>query len=544
MGWSGTRGRLLALGGTAFAGLLARSGRALGAARLLDGLQIGNGGRLFAGDRATLATVGPTRPTARLRFALLKRARVTLDVLATGQGVRSELPLAGTQSDLGEQILTLGPGEHVLNWTPPPQTTARTYILKLTARSGARTESASAVARVLGIDAAFGARSALPGDTVPLIVSTDAQQLTLQLVRSGPETMPTYADNLINGVPIGDPVTVDWSRNTNAPAPIPVAIGADWPSGVYAAQLQSPDGRLGFAPLVVRPTKPATRIAVVMPTSTWGAYNFYDADGDGWGDTWYARWKTDLVDLARPHSARGVPYRYRSYDLAFQQWLAQTGTVVDQYADEDLDLFASPADLRAAYDLVVFPGHTEYVTSRMYTLIEGYRDLGGNLLFMAANNFFRRVGRQDHTLNLVDEWRNLGRPESALCGVQYIASDRGERRAPFLVVGEDYVPWAFTGTGLHNGSTFGIYGIEIDARAPETPANTFVLATIPDLFGPGRTAEMTYYEHWSGARVFSAGVLDFGGKILLWRGARRLFENVWDQLTGDSTLKAGSRFRA
>ena len=61
-----------------------------------------------------------------------------------------------------------------------------------------------------------------------------------------------------------------------------------------------------------------------MPTSTWGAYNFYDQDGDGWGDTWYARWKTNQADLTRPQPSRGVPYRYRSYDLAFQRWLAQT----------------------------------------------------------------------------------------------------------------------------------------------------------------------------------------------------------------------------
>ncbi len=62
-----------------------------------------------------------------------------------------------------------------------------------------------------------------------------------------------------------------------------------------------------------------------MPTSTWGAYNFYDADGDGWGDTWYARWHTMHVDLTRPHATRGVPYRYRSYDLSFQHWLVTDG---------------------------------------------------------------------------------------------------------------------------------------------------------------------------------------------------------------------------
>jgi N,N-dimethylformamidase beta subunit-like, C-terminal len=170
------------------------------------------------------------------------------------------------------------------------------------------------------------------------------------------------------------------------------------------------------------------------------------------------------------------------------------------------------------------------VTTRLYDLVEAYRDLGGNLLFLSANNFFRRVVRDEQTIDLVDEWRNLGRPESALLGVQYVASDRGERRAPFTVVGADAAPWAFAGTGLANGSTFGLYGIEIDARSPASPPSTEVLARIPDLFGPGRSAEMTYYEHWSGARVFSAGALDFGGQVLLWPETRTLLENVWRRL--------------
>ena len=173
---------------------------------------------------------------------------------------------------------------------------------------------------------------------------------------------------------------------------------------------------------------------------------------------------------------------------------------------------------------------TRIVTKRLYDLVQIYRDLGGNLLFLSANNFFRKVDRRDQLLTLVDEWRDLGRPEAALLGNQYLASDRGQRRAPFTVVGADIAPWAFAGTGLGNGSTFGLYGIEIDARGPASPVNTQVLANIPDLFGPGRTAEMTYYEHPSGARVFSAGTLDFGGQILLWPQTAQLLENVWQRL--------------
>ena len=47
------------------------------------------------------------------------------------------------------------------------------------------------------------------------------------------------------------------------------------------------------------------------------------------------------------------------------------GREVDFYADEDVERFASAAALRAAYDLVVFPGHTEYVTTRLYDLVTG-----------------------------------------------------------------------------------------------------------------------------------------------------------------------------
>jgi hypothetical protein len=300
---------------------------------------------------------------------------------------------------------------------------------------------------------------------------------------------------------------------------------------VYAARLETDDGRVGFAPLVVRPARPKHRVAVVMPTSTWQAYNFYDADGDGWGDTWYARWKKVTVDPTRPHANRGVPYRFRSYDLQFLRWLARGKRAADVYADTDVERFPSAAALRDAYDLLVFPGHTEYVTARLFDLVTGFRDAGGNLMFLSANNFFRRIDRSSRELLLVADWRSLGRPEAALCGVQYLASDRGERQEPFTVTGAAVAPWVFRGTGLRQGDQFGRYGIEIDARAPSSPPRTRVLARIPDLFGNGRTAEMTYYEHRSGAQVFSAGALNFGGQMLLWPETTRIVENVWKRLS-------------
>ena len=91
-------------------------------------------------------------------------------------------------------------------------------------------------------------------------------------------------------------------------------------------------------------------------------------------------------------------------------------------------------------------------------------------------------------------------------------------------------PWLWDGTGLVDGSTFGQfvggYGIEIDATAPQSPPGTLVVAQIPDLFGPGMTAQMSYYETPAGAKVFAAGTLDFGGSATFWP-VKRMLDNLW-----------------
>jgi hypothetical protein len=529
-----TRRRLLELGLLAL-GVVARSRPAFGASRhpLLSSVRVAGGTQPFASDGELLATVSPFggRRRARLHFRLSRPAVVSLDVLQTGQGVASERPVTSGQTGVSSRTYRLEAGAHTLDWTPDPALPPRTYLLRLSAQDGDRKKVQHATVRVLGVDAGFSAGSVKQGGVAGLVVRTDAERLKLQLLHCGVESEQTYANNELKGVPAGEPVVHDWSRRQNAPAALYVPFAADWPSGIYAARLDADDGRVGFAPIVLTPAAPLHKVAVVAPVTTWQAYNFYDGNGDGWGDTWYARWRTKDVDLRRPHARRGVPYRFRSYELGFYHWLAGRNIGVDYYSDEDVERFGDPAALRAAYDLLVFPGHTEYVTSALYDVVTGFRDLGGNLLFLSANNFFRRVDRTAHGVRLVDEWRKLNRPESALCGVQYVAGDRGERHAPFTVTGADAAPWAFEGTGLGNGAQFGLYGIEIDARAATSPPGTTVLATIPDLFGPGRSAEMAYYEHPSGARVFSAGALNFGGQVLLWPETARLLDNVWRRLT-------------
>ena len=57
-----------------------------------------------------------------------------------------------------------------------------------------------------------------------------------------------------------------------------------------------------------------------------------------------------------------------------------------------------------------------------------------------------------------------------------------------------------------------------------------MLARIPGLLGPTRSAEMTYYETTTGAKVFAAGALDFAASLGR-PDVAQLMENVWARLS-------------
>jgi hypothetical protein len=364
------------------------------------------------------------------------------------------------------------------------------------------------------IEAAFPKRSYAPGSIAVLRVATAAPGMHVAVYRAG-----AGHDGTLQGARVTKPVTS-----------LRVQVG-DWPSGLYYVRLVAPHGRLGYAPFVVRPKALGEhRIAVVLPTNTWQAYNFYDADGDGKPDSWYANPETTCVDLTRPFLDRGVPPHYRGYDRGFIRWLFRAGKQVDVLSDDDLAGIATGDELAAHYDLIVFSGHEEYAMAHAYDVVERYRDLGGNLMFLSANNFFYRVERSGDQICRAGRWRDLGRPEAALVGVQYVDwyQERYPNR-PYVAAVAPGDGWAFRDTGFADGSRFGMYGIEVDARTAASPAAIHVLARIPDIFGPGKSAEMTYYTTPAGAKVFAAGVINFGGSAL-WPGVTELLGNVWDKL--------------
>jgi hypothetical protein len=502
--------------------------------RLL-GLGISNGGKPFAGDTRQLATVSPNgdglRDRALVRFHLDQAATVQMQVVATAEARRAPTIVSRTRRRFSA-------GPHTIVWKPKRGTPDRTYLLRFVVKGQAGKRvygferprpghpTSGLVVRILGVDVAFAQRSYTPGDQPSATIATDAKSLQVQFFGfAGPGELDSNTGTLA----MTPPVTLDWSSHLGGPHAVDFGPFDTWPSGLYFLRVTTSDGRVGYAPLILRPRRLGEhRVAVVLPTNTWQADNLRDANGDGWGDSWNANAAFRTVDLRRPYLDLGLPERFRTGCGAVISWLFRTGKAVDYLSDDDLAAVASGDALRHAYDLVVFPGSEELVGSHVYDVVQRFRDLGGRLMFFSAGNFHWRAERKGPTLRRGKQWRRLGKPEAALVGVQYAASGGGGGK-PYVVQGETAEPWAFYGTGLVDGSSFGSFGSEVDATTPSSPPGTVVLARIERAIGRA-SAEMTYYRTAAGAQVFAAGTLDFAASLGL-LPVSELVENVWKKLT-------------
>jgi hypothetical protein len=278
----------------------------------------------------------------------------------------------------------------------------------------------------------------------------------------------------------------------------------------------------------------SARVLVVEPTNTWQAYNVTA------GDSWYLNHAVHVIDLTRPYAGvnvrgqrvpKGLPDQFFRLDLGFLRWYWRSCFRADFISDDDLEHVTRPSTLRH-YRLIVIAGHEEYVTSHVYDLIERYRDEGGNLAFLSANNFFYKVEVSNNTMTGRTRWRDLGRPEAALIGAQYVGWNESRfPNHPYHVLHTRAARWLFAGTGLHDGSRLGHYGVEIDQRDAASPPNTKVLAAIRNDFGSGKSAEMTIYRQRD-ATVFDAGVLNFAASAH-WPQISRLVTNLWSHLSGE-----------
>jgi hypothetical protein len=333
---------------------------------------------------------------------------------------------------------------------------------------------------------------------------------------------------------------------------------ADWVSGLYLAVLTTQSGWRNYVPFVVRPAGRANGLAVVMPFTTYQAYNQWPLDGAVGKSLYYGypddpslgrqpdgTWKSapinaDLrarkVSFDRPYLSEGLPKRFDE-DQYFIQWAEEAGLPLSYYTSIDLeDGRLDPS----AYTGVIFAAHDEYWSRGMRERVTVALHAGTSLAFMAANNMYWNIrfepstdGRPNRIVTCYKasddpvpdrskatmRWRDSNpgpkQPEQAVLGVQFNGIVKSP--TPLVVRAADH--WFWAGTGVTNGQQIPkIVAGEADGLDPAYPRPTGVyrhtlLSSSPyvqRIGGPAPQPQNTsVYETNNGAIVFVAGSLNW-----------------------------------
>ncbi len=327
------------------------------------------------------------------------------------------------------------------------------------------------------------------------------------------------------------PPDVDGQTAANWPMSERIVIGSNWASGYYVARLVLTSGAsVGQATavsFVVRsPAGTRSTVLVQVPVNTWEAYNpwggksLYPLNSSNGASA-------NRVSFLRPFSlAPGTPIRieqspaWSEYPLV--RFLEAYGYDVSYQTDLDTD--REPAEL-TRHALVVSAGHNEYWTTSMRNAFEDARDEGVNLAFMGSNASYWLVRYENDQQTMVGykdlldpnpdpaartvKWRQLGRPECRLVGVQFHVNDVGSGGDYQVTTAGARDPW-LAGTGLGAGSVLpGLVKTEWDSVQPSCRNDVTTLFH----FAGQPNADATRYQASSGAYVFASGSLGFGAAL-------------------------------
>ncbi|MBR7828246.1 hypothetical protein KDK95_18170 [Actinospica sp. MGRD01-02] len=409
------------------------------------------------------------------------------------------------------------------------------------------------------------------GDSIDFHVSTEpAQRFTVAIYRlgyyGGAGARQLTASPTLSGVKQPEPVTDPANGMIHCPwsASWTLHVPGNWTSGAYLAAFTTEDGHRSVTPFVVRDDARRSDFLVVLPFTTYQAYNQWPLDGTtgkslyyGYGNksnagedqtdggdvrvdvhgkpvSYGARAKT--VSFARPYSGVGLPQRI-DLDYEFLQWAERMGYDLSYATSIDLHQGVVTASQHSA---LVFSGHDEYWSQDMRETVSAAVDRGTHLAYIAANNVYWHVrfeqdpyGRETPIMACwksdpdpaADKsgptclWRevktNGETAEQSLLGVMYNGIPREE--VPLSVSNPQH--WFWDGTGVHDGTTIpGIVGGEADGYYPGSPAprnlvsHTLLSASHYMALGGSnwpRVQHTSLYETNSGAVVFAAATFNW-----------------------------------
>ncbi|GAB3353054.1 hypothetical protein RMN56_10730 [Micromonospora halotolerans] len=486
----------------------------------------------------------------------------------------------------GVSATALGAGEPVLSQrrTGPP-TRRRTPPVQVENRAAGepwwpRGDIRSADDRLRQIQGYASTTSLAPGESVDFHVAVNpARPFRITVHRlgwyggAGARTMLTSPelDGTPQPVPPADPAT--GTIACRWPVSWTLRIPEDWTSGLYQAVFTSTDGWRACTPFVVRDDRRAAALCVVLPVTTWQAYNQWPLDGRA-GKSLYNGYtaggqrtpalRAREVSFDRPYPDAGQPIQF-SRDQDAVQWLERNGYDVS-YATS-LDLHSGRLD-PSRHRGLVFCGHDEYWSAEMRRAAEAGLAGGTSLAFLGANSVYWHIrvrpsadGRPERIVACAKTtpdpgedaagptvtWRDLGIPEQALLGVQY----NGIVATPQPLVVRSAKHWVWAGTGVADGDRIpGVVrgeadGVSAAAARPAGLDETLLSGSpYPARQGRQRTQSTHVYETPQRAVVFATGTLGWT-MALNRRGHRderieRATANVLDRMVGRTPVRPAS----
>jgi hypothetical protein len=362
-----------------------------------------------------------------------------------------------------------------------------------------------------------------PGATLRLHAMSDASEARITVARDGLTQTTVLETNIPTRFA---PTPVDCSvRGCGWPVAFEITIPADWPTGVYSITLTVP-GHQSQAIFILRPARPTARLAFILATGTWAAYNDWGGSNHYQGlcgptgndfspeVSLMRPWAKGMIHwpdgapriphasplLTRPcyphmdfARANGISKKYASsgwgaYERPFALWCEAQGIALDYLTQHDLH--AEP-DLLDGYPTAVIVGHDEYWTREMRDHLDAWLDRGGRLARFAGNFFWQTRLSPDRrtqtcykyvaeaadplaqTDRITSYWDHprIGRPAVATMGLTgtmgvYAGWSRcaAHGSGGFTVYRSDH--WSMLGTGLGYGDVLGaaskVFGYEVD----------------------------------------------------------------------------------
>ncbi|GAA1354363.1 N,N-dimethylformamidase beta subunit family domain-containing protein [Streptomyces beijiangensis] len=356
-----------------------------------------------------------------------------------------------------------------------------------------------------GIHGYASATSVARGTAVDFHVSVDrAQNFTVAVHRIGGQrgsaVGPLTTSPPLHGRPHPIPksqadtglIACDW------PSSWKLHIPQEWTSGLYLAVFTAEDGFRGCTPFVVRDTARRSDILVIVPFTTYQAYNIWPLNGrtgkslykgyESTGKLGGAPQRAVKVSFDRPYHHSGMPAWFE-LDASFAQWAENEGYDVT-YASS-VDLHEGRIDT-SRYKSVVFPGHDEYWSKPMVDSIKKSDADGTHLAFFASNNIYWHIrfeaSARGASSRVVTCYKDSNDPAADTTGptIYWRTLSPGGRQAEQGVVGTQYngivktpVPlvvrkgdhWLWAGTGLNEGDELPyLVGVEADGYDSKMPS--------------------------------------------------------------------------